>query len=132
MKTTLLSISTPTGKRFQENIVQINADNAEGRIGVLAKHTPLVSSLKTSLFSIVYENGDIKHGAISGGVFNVTGLEITILTTDFVFESEIDPKRAKEEILKIEKELSKDIKDAQKTALEERLKYEKLKLELIS
>ena len=130
MKTTLLSISTPTGKKFQENVIQVNAEIAEGRIGILASHTPLVSSLKTSLFSIKLEDGTMKEGVVSGGIFNVTGLEVTILTTDFVFKSEIDVSRAKNEMSKIEKELSKDIKDAQKEALNERLKYEQLKIEL--
>ncbi len=132
MKTTLLSIATPTGKRFQKNVVQINAEIAEGRIGVLAKHVPLVSSLKTSLFSIRYEDGKIEHGVVAGGIFNVTGAEVTILTIDYVFESEIDVSRAKKEIEKIKKELSNNIKDAQKKALNERLKYEELKIELKS
>ncbi len=132
MKTTLLSIATPTGKRFQKNVVQINAEIAEGRIGVLAKHVPLVSSLKTSLFSIRCEDGKIEHGVVAGGIFNVTGAEVTILTIDYVFESEIDVSRAKKEIEKIKKELSNNIKDAQKKALNERLKYEELKIELKS
>lgn len=130
MKTTLLSISTPTGKKYQENVVQVNAEIAEGRIGVLASHSPLVSSLKISLFSIKQKDGEIKHGVVSGGIFNVTGLEITILTTDYVFKEEIDVSRAKNEISKIEKELSKDIKDSQKEALNDRLKYEELKIVL--
>ena len=94
-KELLLTISTPNGKVFNDTVVQVNADISEGRIGVLAKHTPLVSSLKISTFNIRYHNGDVKKGIVNGGVFNVSPEEVTILTTDFLFDEDVDVSRGK-------------------------------------
>jgi|GEM_PF-2153095 len=129
-KELLLTISTPNGKVFEDNVVQVNANISEGRIGVLAKHSPLVSSLKISLFNIIYPNGEIKKGAINGGIFNVGSDEVTILTSDFLFQEDVDDQRANEEIKKIQYMLDSELKPMEKQGLEERLKYEELKLEL--
>ena len=82
------------------------------------------------MFNIKYEDGKIEYGVVSGGIFNVTPEEVTILTTDYVFKDEIDISRAKKEIEKIEKELSNTTKDVYRKSLEERLKYEQLKIDL--
>lgn len=129
-KTTLLSISTPTGKVFKDDVAQVNVDISEGRIGVLAKHSPLVSSLKTSTFNIRYEDGRVLHGVVAGGIFNVTGTEVTILTTDFLFSDEVDITRCEKDIAKMKYMLEADLQSEEEKGLKDRLKYEELKLEL--
>ena len=129
-KKLLVTISTPNGKVFTDEVLQVNADISEGRIGVLARHTPLVSSLKIALFNIKYQDGTTKHGVINGGIFNVTGKEVTILTTDFLFREDIDQERAQQSLKKIKYMLDSKLKPMEKKGLEERLKYEELKLKL--
>ena len=129
-KELLLTISTPNGKVFNDTVVQVNADISEGRIGVLAKHTPLVSSLKISTFNIRYHNGDVKKGIVNGGVFNVSPEEVTILTTDFLFDEDVDVSRVNEQIKKIKYMLDSKLKPMEKQGLEDRLKYEELKIQL--
>ena len=118
-----VTISTPNGKVFNDDVVQVNAEISEGRIGILAKHSPLVSSLKVSLFNLKYDNGTMKQGVINGGIFNVTGEEVTILTTDFLFHEEIDAQRASEDIKQIKYLMDGNLKPMEKQGLEERLKY---------
>ncbi len=131
MKTFKLSISTPIGKNFEiENAVQLNADILEGRIGVMAKHTPLVSSLKVSEFSVELDNGQQLIGVVDGGIFNVTGEEVTILTTRFDFNDEINIDETKNEIKEIEYQLQDDIKEFEQSEFEKRLRYSNLKLEI--
>ncbi len=131
MKTFKLSISTPTGKSLEiDNAKQINAYVMEGRIGVMANHSPLVSSLKISDFSVQLENGEEIFGVLDGGVFNVTPEEVTVLTTRFDFNKEIDVTSVKNEIEKVEELLKKDIKEAQKKSLNDRLTYAKLQLSI--
>ncbi len=131
MKTFKLSISTPIGKNFEsENVKQINANILEGRIGVMANHSPLVSSLKISDFSIILENGEELIGVVDGGIFNVTANEVTILTTRFDFDNEIDESEVNNEIKEIEYQLQADVKEAEQKSLGDRLQYANLKLEI--
>ncbi len=131
MKTFNISISTPIGKTFNtDKAVQLNADIIEGQIGVLAGHSPLVSSLKTSKFTINLEDGKEIIGVVDGGVFNVTQEEVSILTTRFILSDEVSKEETESEIKNLEVELNKELKETEQKSLEQRLKYENLKLEL--
>ncbi len=131
MKTFKLSMSTPIGKNFEiDNVKQINANILEGRIGVMANHSPLVSSLKISDFSIELENGQTLIGVVDGGVFSVTAEGVTILTTRFDFSNEIDKSKVENEIKEIQYNLQDDVKETEQISLGERLQYSTLKLEI--
>lgn len=129
MKTFKITISTPIGKNFEaDNAIMINADLLEGRIGVLANHSPLVSSLKVSEFSIELENGEKLNGVVDGGIFNVSTEGVTILTTRFDFDYEVDEKSTVDEIKAIEHELQYDVKSNEQKSLNDRHIYADLKL----
>ncbi len=131
MKTFKLSISTPIGKNYEvENAVAINAYILEGRIGVMANHSPLISSLRISTFTIELEDGSTLTGVVDKGVFNVTKDEVTILTTRFDFSDEIDVKKTEKEVKQIENTLQRDVKDAEQKSLGDRLKYAQLQVEI--
>ncbi len=131
MKTFKITISTPIGKNFEtENAVTINANLLEGRIGVLANHSPLVSSLKISDFSIDLENGEKLIGVVDGGIFNVSDEGVTILTTRFDFDHEVDEESTINEIKEIEHELQSDVKSNEQTSLNNRHIYADLKLSI--
>ncbi len=133
MKTFNLSISTPIGKNYEvENAVAINAYLLEGRIGVMANHSPLISSLRISDFTIELEGGKKLYGVISKGVFNVTKDEVTILTTRFDFAEEVDVEKTKKEIELVKDTLQKDVKAEEQRSLSDRLKYAELQLEVSS
>ncbi len=131
MKTFKLSISTPIGKNYEtESAVMINANVLEGRIGVLANRSPLISSLKVSDFTIELEDGSKLTGITSGGIFNVTKDGVTMLTTRFDFSHEINIEKAKEELADIEKEFQKDVKDAAQNSLNRRHIYAELQVKI--
>ncbi len=131
MKTFKLSISTPRGKNFEtEDAVILNANVLEGRIGVMANRSPLVSSLKFSDFSIKLADGTELVGVAGGGVLNVTKDNVTILTTRFSFADEVDVEQTKASMKLIESELQKDVKDAAQASLNKRHIYHELKLKI--
>ncbi len=131
MKTFKLSISTPIGKNFNiENVVSLNANILEGWIGIMANHSPMISSLKISTFSIELDNGETIIGAIDGGIFNVSPTEVIILTPRFDFADEISNEEVVREINEIEQELQKDVKEAEQQALNDRHIYAEIKLEV--
>lgn len=131
MKKFNISISTPTGKSFEiTEAVIINVNLLEGQMGVMAKHTPLVSSLKISKFSIKLENSEKLLGVVHGGIFNVTKEEVSILTTRFDWSNEININKTQDEISNIKNQMQSDIKKAEADSLNNRLNYENLKLEI--
>ncbi len=131
MKTFKLSISTPIGKNYEvENAVSINAYILEGRIGVMANHSPLISSLRISDFSIDLEDGTQIFGVVDKGVFNVTKDSVSILTTRFHFSDEVDVKKTEVQVKQIEDALQHDVKEAEQKSLSDRLQYAKLQVEI--
>lgn len=131
MKTFKLSITTPTGHKFEMGETQLlTADLLEGRIGILADHTPMVSSLKTSIFRVKDKENNESIGVVKGGIFDVKKDEVIILTPNFCMENEVKKQNCEDEIKNVEYQMQSDIKDAEAKSLEERLKYAKLKLSL--
>lgn len=131
MKTFKLSISTPTGHKYYEEKVQLlTADLLEGRIGIMAEHTPLISSLKVSIFRIKDENGNESQGAVKGGIFNVTKEEVIILTPNFCMEEEVKPQHCEDEIKNVEYQMQTDVGEQEAKSLAERHEYAKLKLSM--
>ncbi len=132
MKTFNLSISTPIGKNFEtDQAVSINAWLIEGRIGVMANHSPLVSSLKVSTFTIQLENGEEIVGVTDGGIFSVTEEGVTILTTRFEFSDEVIIEETNNEIKEAEYLLQDDVKGTAQKSLSDRITYANLKLEIV-
>ena len=131
MKTFKLSISTPTGHKLEmEDIRLLTADLLEGRIGIMANHTPLVSSLKISRFKIINKNNNETIGVVKGGIFDVKGDEVIILTPNFCMQYEVKPENCENEIKNVKYQMQSDIKDAEAKSLEDRLIYAKFKLDL--
>ena len=132
MKTFKLSIATPTGHKYiQEDVQLLSADLLEGRIGIMADHTPLVSSLKVSTFKIQDKNGEEIMGVVKGGIFDVKKDEVTILTPNFCMEDEVKPNHCEDEIKNIEFQMQSDVKESEAKSLENRLIYAKLKLSIV-
>ncbi len=131
MKKFSISIMTPKGKKFiSDKVLFVNANLLEGEIGILANHTPLVSSLKISKLILKLENEE-KIGVIHGGVFNVGKEEVSILTTNFEWTEEIDVDETQNEIKNIEYQLQSDVKEKEEESLSNRLKYANLKLSIL-
>ncbi len=131
MKTFKLSISTPTGHKYDHEEVQLlTADLLEGRIGIMADHTPIVSSLKISIFKIKDKEGNEFNGVVKGGIFDVKKDEVIILTPNFCMEDEVKPQHCEDEIKNVEFQMQSDVKEAEAKSLDDRVKYAKLKLSL--
>lgn len=131
MKTFKLSISTPTGHKYEAtNVVMLTADLLEGRIGIMAEHTPIVSSLKVSIFKVELEDGSVVKGAVKGGIFDVKKDEVIILTQNFCMEYEVKVQNAEDEIKNVQFQMQSDVKEAESKTLSNRYKYAELKLSL--
>jgi F-type H+-transporting ATPase subunit epsilon len=88
-----LEIVTAERTVLSDDVDQINAPGAAGRMGVLPRHEPLLTSLIPGELSII-KNGERTPFAISGGFMEVLPDRVTILADTAERADEIDEARA--------------------------------------
>jgi F-type H+-transporting ATPase subunit epsilon len=103
-----LLIITPQKKVYDQQVRLLNVTTTAGQIGILAKHTPLISIVKTGPLHIVVDQKTI-YFATSGGVISVQR-ERTVLLLDAIERAEdIDVNRAKDAMKRAEERLKAKI-----------------------
>jgi len=65
-----LTITTPQGKIFDDAVESLTVPGTEGSIGVLAKHAPLVASLKPGALSLRGNSKELFF-AIGNGIIEI-------------------------------------------------------------
>ena len=99
-----LLIITPKQKVFEGNVDLLNVMTSAGQMGILAKHTPLLSVVKTSELHI-QEGKKITYFATSGGVLSVQREKVLLLLDTIERANQIDLNRAKESLKRAEERL---------------------------
>ena len=88
-----LEIVTAERTIMSDEVDQINAPGAAGRMGVLPRHEPLLTSLIPGELSII-KGGERIPFAVSGGFMEVLPDRVTILADTAERADEIDEARA--------------------------------------
>jgi len=123
-----LSLVTPDGPAFEGEVEMIVVPGAAGEIGVLARHAPLIATLKAGSTRI-YLNRDtdeIREYATGAGFFKVEQDRAIALVDDAVRASEIDQARAREQLETAQRELElveRGESNADRWQLEQRVKH---------
>lgn len=71
MSTFPFTLITPEGKLFQGEAVSVTAPGEWGEFGILSRHAPMVSALKTGVLTIKSTDGE-SFWTVDSGVFEVT------------------------------------------------------------
>ncbi len=89
----LLKITTPDGKKFEDNVEMANFTLSDGDIGILKGHTPLVGVIEISIMN--YKKGSNFYPiAIEGGILQVSKNQVNVLADAFETQDELDYQRA--------------------------------------
>ena len=88
-----LEIVTAERTILSDDVDQINAPGAAGRMGILPRHEPLLTTLIPGELTIV-KNGERTPFAVSGGFMEVLPDRVTILADTAERADEIDEARA--------------------------------------
>lgn len=75
---------------------RVVAPSAEGEVGVLPRHTPLLTQLKPGEIRLLTENGEDLFFYLSGGYLEVQHWEVSILADQVLRSDEIDREAALE------------------------------------
>lgn len=90
-----LSIITPEKIFFEGETSRLIVRTTEGDLGILARHTSLVSSLPSGPMRIMMEDGSFRTAALSSGFLKVGGNKVSIIANAVEWADEIDIEWAK-------------------------------------
>ena len=100
-----LSLTTPDGAVFDDEAEMVIVPGAAGEIGVLARHAPLIATLKAGSTRVHPPGGEVLEFATGPGFFQVLHDRAIALVDDAVEASKIDDARAREQLEAAEAEL---------------------------
>jgi F-type H+-transporting ATPase subunit epsilon len=123
-----LSLVTPEGPAFEGEVEMLVVPGAAGEIGVLARHAPLVATLKAggTRIYIRREEEEIREFATGPGFFKVEQDRALALVDDAVDARHIDPERAREQLEEAQAELERIDRgesDADRWQVEQRIAH---------
>ncbi|MDI6632461.1 MAG: F0F1 ATP synthase subunit epsilon [Thermoanaerobacteraceae bacterium] len=89
-----LVVVTPARVVFTDEVRMVVARGADGDLGILPEHAPLITSLKTDVVR-VEKGGRWQHMAVSSGFMEVKNNRTVILADAAELAEEIDVERAR-------------------------------------
>ena len=104
-----VSLVTPEGPAFEGEAEMMVVPGAAGEIGVLARHAPLIATLKAGSTRVYIDRAseNIKEFATGPGFFKVELDRALALVDDAVNVKEIDDERARAQLEAAQAELEK-------------------------
>ena len=127
MATFDVSLVTPDGPVFEGEVEMLIVPGADGEIGVLARHAPLIAMLKAGSTRVhVTRDGEVREFATGPGFFKVEQDRALALVDDAVDAMEIDDARAREQLEVAQAELEaieRGESDADRWQIEQRVKH---------
>src|ERR671932_2478582 len=121
-----VSLVTPKGPAFEGDAEMLIVPGAAGEIGVLARHAPLVATLKAGSTRVHVGEGDVREYATGPGFFKVELDRAIALVDDAVLAAEIDDERARTQLEEARAELERVERgesSADRWQLEQRIRH---------
>ena len=122
-----VSLVTPEGPAFEGEAEMIVVPGAAGDIGVLARHAPLIATLKAGSTRVYIDrDGEMREYATGPGFFQVQLDRAIALVDDAVLASEVDDARAREQLETAQAELDRVERgesSADRWQLEQRIRH---------
>lgn len=131
-----LSLVTPEGAAFEGEVEMLIVPGQDGEIGILARHAPLVATLKAGGTRVhIRRDEEIREFATGPGFFKVEQDRALALVDDAVDAREIDPERARQQLEEAQAELER-LERGESTAdrwqIEQRIRHAENQLEVYS
>jgi F-type H+-transporting ATPase subunit epsilon len=129
-----LSLVTPEGAAFEGEVEMLIVPGAAGEIGILARHAPLVATLKAGGTRIhIRRDEEVREFATGPGFFKVEQDRALALVDDAVDARHIDQDRARQQLEDARAELERVERgesDADRWQLEQRISHAENQLEV--
>ena len=131
-----LSLVTPDGAAFEGEVEMLIVPGQDGEIGILARHAPLVATLKAGGTRVhIRRDEEIREFATGPGFFKVEQDRALALVDDAVDARHIDLERARQQLEEAQAELERIERgesDADRWQVEQRIRHAENQLEVYS
>jgi F-type H+-transporting ATPase subunit epsilon len=104
--TLMLEVVTPERPLLKEQVKEVEVPGANGALGILPEHAPLLSELGSGVMSYTLSDGRKKAMALSGGYVEVLPDSVKVLAASAESADEIDVKRAEAALKRAEDRIS--------------------------
>lgn len=91
-----LDVITPERRLVSETVDYVTVPGAEGELGILPGHTPLISQLRTGVLSYTH-GGATRRLLVSGGFVEVNSDRVSVLADLAELPAEVDTALARAE-----------------------------------
>ena len=123
-----VSLVTPEGPAYEGEAEMIVVPGQAGEIGVLARHAPLIATLKAGSTRVYLDRDtdDVREFATGPGFFQVQLDRAIVLVDDAVLASEVDDERARRQLDEARAELERVERgesNADRWQLEQRIRH---------
>ena len=129
-----LSLVTPEGPAFEGEVEMLIVPGAAGEIGILARHAPLVATLKAGGTRVhIRRDEEVREFATGAGFFKVEQDRALALVDDAVDARHIDRERAQQQLEEAQAELERierDESDADRWQVEQRIAHAQNQLDV--
>jgi F-type H+-transporting ATPase subunit epsilon len=130
-----VSVVTPEGPAYEGDAEMLIVPGAAGEIGVLARHAPLIATLKAGKTRVHLSESDVREYATGPGFFQVQFDRAIALVDDAVNVLEIDLERAQRQLEEAQAELTRldaGESDADRWQVEQRIRHAENQLDAVS
>ena len=86
MNTYKLTVSSPDGTVFQDEVFELSLRGASGDLAVLAGHIPFTTSVMNAPCAVWLDESTKKTATTDGGLLNVGAESVTLLSGSFKFD----------------------------------------------
>ncbi|HEY3050975.1 MAG TPA: ATP synthase F1 subunit epsilon [Gaiellaceae bacterium] len=135
MATFDVSLVTPDGPVYEGEVEMLIVPGADGEIGVLARHAPLIAMLKAGSTRVhVKRDGEVHEFATGPGFFKVEQDRALALVDDAVDAKHIDDARARAQLEEAQAELERIERgesDADRWQIEQRIRHAENQLTVV-
>jgi F-type H+-transporting ATPase subunit epsilon len=123
-----VSLVTPDGPAYEGEAEMIVVPGQAGEIGVLARHAPLIATLKAGSTRVYLDRqaDDVREFATGPGFFQVLEDKAIALVDDAVLANDIDDARARRQLEEAQAELERVDRgesNADRWQLEQRIRH---------
>jgi F-type H+-transporting ATPase subunit epsilon len=130
-----VSVVTPEGPAYEGEAEMLIVPGAAGEIGVLARHAPLIATLKAGKTRVHLSENEVREFATGPGFFQVQFDRAIALVDDAVNVQEIDSGRAQQQLEEAQAELERidaGESDADRWQVEQRIRHAENQLEALT
>jgi F-type H+-transporting ATPase subunit epsilon len=103
-------IVTPEQQALDDSVEQVIIPAWDGQIGILTGHSALLVKLGLGVLRVDFAGGKTKSFMIDGGVAQMKGDHLTIITDDAIAAEDVDVQSAKAEYAEAEARVPTDTK----------------------